>query len=266
MKIKKQFRPKYLFKYYIWVVNGYIGKRLSINSLKKLTVILTYYHPLRMKDINNQIRNLLKCDFVENIVVSNHNPDLTIADRIVINDRRITCVDQTTRRGCGFRWQIAKDLETCYIISIDDDILIFPSQVKTLFQHLIQEPEVPHGFSGIIRLENEGIKYLEQNNIDVDYLCEIYAVTKDHVKRYFEINRLLIEIDETFTEIIEKFHDFIIISQTGSGKPKIHKKGRIFRSETFKTAGIALHKDQEWSKSFLKVSRAVQEICNHKPN
>jgi len=33
-------------------------------------------------------------------------------------------------------------------MSIDDDVFLYPTQVKQLFQHLIAHPEIPHGYQG----------------------------------------------------------------------------------------------------------------------
>jgi hypothetical protein len=257
-------RAKYLTKYLLWTLNGYIGKQISINSTHNATVMITYYYPIRMKHINSQIRNILKCKFIEKVIISNHNPEIKIEDKITINDKRLVYINQNRRRGCGYRWHIAKTLSADYIISIDDDILLFPFQLKELFQHLVQEPQLPHGFSGFILLENEEIQYRERQNIDVNYLCEVYAVTKKQIELYFEIERLLVEKDRSFLDLIENYHDFIVISKTGSPNPKIHKVGTIFRSDTFNTPGVALHKDEQWASSVFDVSRAVQEIRSQK--
>jgi hypothetical protein len=253
-------KTKHYVKYILWTWNGYISRHLTINTPHKVTVLITYYNPIRMTHINNQIRNLLKCDFVEKVIVSNHNPEIKIEERVTINNKRLFCINQNIRRGCGYRWQIAKTISTEFIISIDDDILLFPSQLKELFQHLVREPESPHGFSGFILLGNGDLQYRERENLVVNYLCEVYAVTKKQVERYFEMERLMAERDRSLVGLLESYHDFIVISQTGSQNPKIHKVGTIFRSETFMTPGVALHKEKQWESSVLVVARAVQEV------
>ena len=72
---------KYLQKkliYYLWVINGYFGWKLGLATSQTLTVLTTYYNPARLKHVNHQIRNLLKCKFVERVIISNHNPALYI--------------------------------------------------------------------------------------------------------------------------------------------------------------------------------------------
>lgn len=253
-------RAKYLIKFLLWYLSGYISRQISINSPQKVTLLLTFYNPIRMKYINSQIRNILKCTFIEKLVISNHNPTITIEEKINIIDDRLVVINQKIRRGCGYRWQIIKTLSADFVISIDDDILLFPMQLKTLFQNLLREPEIPHGFSGFIRLENEELQYRERENIEVHYLCEVYAVSRKHIERYIEMEKFLSEIERSLVNLIESYHDFIVISQTGTRNPKIHKVGTIFRSETFMTPGVALHKDKEWVDSVSAVSRAVQEL------
>lgn len=254
---------KHLLKNLLWIMKGYIGRQLTINTPHKVTVLITYYNPIRMTNLNHQIRNILKCNFVEKLIVSNHNPEIKIEERVKINNKRIVFINQNIRHGCGYRWHIAKTLGAEYIISIDDDILLFPFQLKELFQHLVREPEMPHGFSGFVLLEKGDLQYRERENFEVHYLCETYAVTRKHIERYFEIERLLAEKDRSFLDLIERYHDFIVISKTGLQDPKIHKAGTILRSNTFMTPGVALHKEKQWENSVLKVARAVNGICAH---
>ncbi len=169
-------------------------------------------------------------------------------------------INQPARRACGYRWQIANALDAEYLVVVDDDILLFPSQLKALFQHLILAPQVPHGFSGTVYVGNDQFEFRQRENIEVHYLCEVYAVTKDHVEKYFEMERLIVERDETLRDTVERYGDFIVISQTGAQNPKIHKVSRLFRANTFKTPGVANHKDEEFDSSILQVSRAVERI------
>ena len=265
-------QTKHYMKYLLWVWNGYICRHLTINTPHKVTVLLTYYHPIWMTHINNQIRNILKCNFVEKIVITNNNPNVKIEEKIKFRDDRLTWINQEVRRYNGYRWHIANTLDTKYFIVIDDDVLLFPSQLKSLFQHLILEPSIPHGFSGQLHLPNDEFWYRECENIDVDYLCELYAVTQHHIHRYAEIAQLISDEDKTLSDFIERFADHIVISQTTPHNPKIHKISRLLRSETFKTPGIATHKDEHFEESVIKVCRAVRKLklqtfaYNQQPN
>ena len=247
-------------KYALWTLNGYVGRKMSIDRPQKATVLITYFHPVRMNYIGSQVRNILKCTFVDKVIVSNHNPDIRIEDKVNISDKRLICMNQPTKRACGYRWRIANALKAEYLVTIDDDVLLFPSQLKILFEHLLREPEVPHGFSGMLHLEDGEFQYREREDIDVDYLCEVYAVTRKHVVRYAELENLLAEQDVTLLDTVDRLGDFIVISQTGDRNPSIHKVGRLFRSDTFKTPGVANHKDEQFGVSIAEVSLAVDKI------
>ncbi len=145
------------------------------------------------------------------------------------------------------------------MIVIDDDILFFPRQLAKLFKYLVNEPEIPHGIAGMLYLENGELEYRERENMAVDFLCETYAVTGEHLKRYMELKNLVASSD-ALTEMIDSAADFMVISRTGSRKPKIHRIGRLFKSSTFKQAGIAVHKEEGFGQSLLEVCQALNNI------
>jgi hypothetical protein len=252
--------PRRRIRHALLTINGYIGKAVSVASPQKVTILLTFYHAARMNHIDSQVRNFLKCTFVDQIVITNHNPNIKIEDKINVRDDRLICINQVVRRGNGHRWRVANTLDGEYFIVIDDDVLLFPDQLKILFQHLISEPAIPHGFTGQIHGKNDVFEYRERENIEVDYLCELYAVSKYHVQQYAEIERIVSEQDKTLAEFVERFADHIVISQTTDHRPKIHAISRLLRSETFNTPGIATHKDDEFEASVLRVCRAVKRI------
>jgi hypothetical protein len=241
-------------------LNGYIGQAISIDTPQQVTVLLTYYHPARMRRINSVVRNYLKCKFVEKVVITNHNPNIKIEDKLNIRDERVICINQDIQRGNGYRWRVANTLDGEYFIVIDDDVMLFPSQLKNLFQHLISEPEIPHGYAGQVHLSNDRFEYRERENVEVDYLCELYAVTKYHITRYLEILQLACDQNAMSSNFVERFGEHIVISQTAAQNPKIHKINRLLRSETFKSTGIATHKEKEFEDAMVKISYAVKKL------
>jgi hypothetical protein len=246
-------------RYAVWALNGCIGRELSLDIPQKVTVLITYYSPARMKHIEPQVRNILKCSFVDKLVVSNHNPDIHIDDLVKTRDKRMIFMNQETKRGCGYRWSIAAELGPEFLVMVDDDILLFPSQLAKLFKNLVSEPEVPHGFTGFLHLGNDVFEYRQNANMAVDFLCEVYAVTRNHLKRYGELKKLVAEND-TVGEMIESSVDFMVISRAGSHKPKIHRVFRLFRCETFNKAGIAVHKEDRFGESMSEVFRALNNV------
>jgi hypothetical protein len=164
-------------KYYLWALNGFWGLRSRTDTSQKATILFTYFSPVRMKHINHQLRNIFKCDFVGQVIISNHNPDVDIASLIKVMDERIKVVNQNVRRGCGHRWLVANEFSPEYLIVVDDDVLIFPGQLKKLFEALVTEPEMPHGFAGMVQHSDGYLEYRQEEERSLDYICEIYALT-----------------------------------------------------------------------------------------
>jgi hypothetical protein len=65
--------PRRRIRHALWILNGYIGRTVSLDIPQKVTVLLTPYNPIRMNQIGSQVRNILKCAFVDQIAISNHN-------------------------------------------------------------------------------------------------------------------------------------------------------------------------------------------------
>jgi hypothetical protein len=246
-------------KYALWKTYGYSGLRWPTDSQQHATVLITYYNPARMKYIEPQIRNILKCDFVEKLIISNHNPEVRIENLIKSRDKRLVVINQEIKRGCGFRWNVAADFDPEFLIVIDDDVWLFPWQLANLFKHLVKEPEIPHGLAGFLALDDNQFEYHDRENISVDFLCEVYAITKDHLCRYRELERMVAELGD-ISQMIESAVDFMVISQTGSKKPMIHNTGNIFRSPTFKTPGVAVHQENGFGEQMLAARQAINAI------
>jgi hypothetical protein len=252
-------QAKYWVKTAIWILTGYFDRQITINTPQKVTVLITYFNPVRMKNINHQIRNILKCDFVERLIISNHNPEVHIQDRITVKNARITVQNQTVKRGCGFRWQVASEFAFEHLIVIDDDFLLSSSQLADLFQVLIAQPDIPHGLSGMNLVPSGGYEFLDRQSREVDFLCEIYAVTRGQLNRYLDITSIITN-DEKIAKSVDSTADFLVISRMGTSKPKIHDLGRIFRDQSFKMEGVAVHKDQTFDQNVEHVLNAIQNL------
>jgi hypothetical protein len=138
--------------------------------------------------------------------------------------------------------------------------VLFPWQLKTLFANLLREPTRPHGLSGMIHTEDGTLEFHQREDIQVHFLTEIYAVTKDHLEQYFELIKTFAEQDPTLPEEIEYLSDFVVISQTGPLHPRIHNAGRIFRDDTYNLQGTAMHREEQFSRIVNKVARAVKNM------
>ncbi len=210
--------------------------RVSIPRPERLTVVLPVFHAVRARNLTPQIRALRRCAFVDRIIISNHNPDLTVEDHLGIGDRRISVISQETRAGAGKRWDTAIGAVADYILVIDDDLCIFPGQIARLFKRLIEDPSIPHGLVGTDRAT-----WHQEADLSVDILHEIYAVTGAHVQHYFELNDELNRAGVS-SDVVEWWADDIVISRCGETRPRIHNLGRILRTSTADEAGIAVHR------------------------
>ncbi len=242
------------------MANGYLGKRYSLSGPQKLTVLITYFNPARMTRIDHQLRNIFKCRFVEKVIISNHNPDVEIRRLIKVNDPRLKIMNQSVRRGCGYRWQIASEINPEYLVVIDDDLFLFPGQLTKLFKFLLAEQKIPHGLSGINCLPDGSYEFRDREDRETDFLCEIYALTREHLGHYMKTYADL-SSNEQIIQMVNSTTDFILLSHTGVSRPKIHDVGRLFRDETFKTEGVAVHK-KEMFNEYIELTQYAIKV-NH---
>jgi hypothetical protein len=237
-----------------------VGFRVSLPLSQTVTVLIAYYNPARARHLPSQVRNLLKCSFVDRIVISNHNPRIDLAPLLAVPRNRVVLVSNKEERGCGYRWRVAQRFKCDYLIVIDDDMLLFPSQIARLFMHLVSEPSVPHGTCGMLQVAKGDLEYHAEQEMTVDCLSEVYALTTTHLTRYAALEARLSQ-DIVTEEAIQCYADFAVISRTGAYKPKIHNVGHLFRCATFKETGIAVHRKDGFREAVRRVLAALDGIC-----
>lgn len=265
--------------YALWTLVPHIGRTWRLDVPQRVTVLLTYYHPQRAKHLGRQVQNLLKCDFVDRIVVSSHNPELDLdvlpepgngrrrpserrshaRGRGLGKSPRVTVRREPVPRPCGHRWHVARSLDAEYVIVVDDDVLLFPWQLAKLFERLVDDPQSPHGVAGMLRLKDGGLEYHEREERTVDFLTEVYVVTRSHIARYEEIERQL-RATPAVGETIDTMGDFLVISQAGTRSPRIHDVGRLLRCETFNQVGFATHRQDGFAEQVQEIDRALKEV------
>jgi hypothetical protein len=212
---------------------------VSAHGPAPLTVLITCFHRERAQHLDAMVRQALRCRFVGRVVVSSHNPDLRAEEAVRVRDGRLRLLTETCARGCGHRWSVARRLDPEYLLAIDDDLLLRAGQIARLYRHLVDRPERPHGVAGL-RQTGHGLAFHDSEELELDYLCEAYALTRAHLRRYGMLARVAGARPET-APLVERELDFVVVSATGSGRPLIHDTGRLLRSDTFKTPGIAVH-------------------------
>ncbi len=243
--------------YQKWSLQGYISSPLYLETDKKVTIIVPSYHASRARNLQPLVRSTLKCSFVEKIIISNHNPEIKLEDWVKIDDGRVTLINHSVRRGCGYGWIVASQEKNAdYFIVIDDDLLIYPQQLAVLFQQLINQPEIPHGFIGR-RADGE---YVMSQEIEVEFLYNIYAVTQTHIQNYLEYTQKIINNGDATQESIEYWADDIVVSKSGMGHPRIHKAGSIRQCKTTQTSGVATFTENQFDGHRLQVYQALTKM------
>jgi hypothetical protein len=235
---------------------GRLCRPISLPIPEKATVILTCYQESRARNLAPLARAALKCDFVEKVVVSNHNPRLRIAEWVTFRDVRLVLVDQEVRRGCEHRWELAREQGADYYVAIDDDVLIYPKQLSRLFRHLVERPEIPHGLAG----GSLPHTYFRRKEMEVELLFEIYACTSAHIRSYFEYLQEIKKKRYASDQSIMNGSDYILLSKSGKGPPRIHDVGFLLRCVTAYQEGVATFKESDFLKRSYTILKALDRI------
>ena len=241
-------------RYRWWLCRIHYGWNIALNNDASVTVILSSFNEQRMQNIELIIQSFLKCRFINKIIVTNNNPTINIHDWVTIQDPRIQLINQSFRRPAGYRWFLAKEEPAKYFLAVDDDLFLFPEQLRKLVYQLTHHPEVPHGLCGSIYKPSEATNlnklpasYFRQQEMEVDVLHEVYAVTTAHVETYFEyFNKLKaqhgLSSDIFFSSgdtVMLAVGDDILISHGGVGRPRIHNFGALLCCPTALAKDVA---------------------------
>jgi hypothetical protein len=235
----------------------FIFAKSDIDTDQSATVILQTFSPERLKNVKRQVDLLIKCSYIDRIIISNNNPIFRIEEYLDFGDDRVVFINQPEKRGCGYRWKLLINYELKFILSFDDDILLFPSQMGTIVSRLVENPEVPHGISGSI-----DSNFVKGADNEVDYLYQLYAITYQHLKRYILLENEVLIRNPSLRHAVEFFHDYLLISNTGAGKPKIHNVGIYVQDPTTSEPGIALYKSIDFNKEKKELENLIDEIIN----
>lgn len=249
-----------------WLLSLKWGRYIFLDTDKKATVVLLSYK--RVKNIEPITRSFLKCNFIEKVVISNHNPEIKIEEWVKLKDERVILINQPKKRRCGYRWVIAQDEPADYFIAVDDDAFIYPEQIRKLFLFLIEEPKIPHGVKGSTCFDEEQNfvnLYFQQQNREVHVLHQIYFVTREHVKNYFkyleQIKRNNPVVGEYVNPLeVDSVGDDIVISHTGSSQAKIHDVGFILTCLTQYSEGIAIKSEKDFGKKRIPILKEVKKV------
>jgi len=163
---------------------------------------------------------------------------------------------------------VAREESAEYMLSIDDDVFLFPDQIARLFRALIQDSQVPHGLFGtvyrglpaITRDERKKTEsYVYQREAEVDVLHRVYGISRIHLEgyfRYLDRSRVYHPLSE------DSVGDDIAISFTSRRRPRVHDLGPVLLCPSNSWAGIALHQEKDF---FARRKEILMECMRLQP-
>lgn len=242
--------------YHAWRLQGRVGRRVPAAEPARVTLLVPAYHEKRSRNLDPLVRAALRCEVIDRVVVSNHNP-ATCLERIVhVRDSRLQLVDRDGRHGCGYIWTVIAQLPGRFFLVVDDDQLLTPAQISGLASALIHEPSVPHGLCGG---SVEGT-YLERCESEVDVLYNVYAVTRDHVAEFHRLAQHVVATGQVTPDDIEYSCDDLLISRGGSGRARIHDLGFVLRCRTGGMPGVAIFREAEFDERRRRCDTALRAL------
>lgn len=213
-----------------------VSVELDDESRKCCVVLLSYRRPA---NIDIMAHMILRCAFVDRLVISNNNPDVDLKNWLTVEDPRLEIIENISRIYAGIRLALAAERDFDYFISIDDDLFLSPDQLALLFYALVDNPLVPHGLYGEVRSDDAPQRYPFRVDVcgdtDVDHLTQVYAFTRSHAQNAI---RLAAQLGINELAKLGNGED-LLLSFAGEGKPRLHAAGSRPRCLSFAREGVA---------------------------
>jgi len=233
-------RVPYLVTYLRWRGAALRGERLPWRGEQRITVVLLSYK--RVRNMDTLVRNLLRAECVQHLVVSNNNPDYRIADWVQVRDERLRLVDQPRHTPPGIRFELARQAPGDFFISVDDDVMLYPEQLELLFKALLAQPEVPHGVQGekfLGRGANPGRPFGDWQpgcfgDMEADVINTVYTFTRGQLE---ELYRLAAALGREVPTLANG--EDVLLSMSGQGRPRVHAVGPVGQCLSWCRAGVA---------------------------
>ena len=232
-------------RYLAWQWRSRFGTVQRLAGPERFTAIVLSFR--RPENIGPIARSVLRCAFVERLVVCNNNPDERLADWLTLRDARLRAIDREDNGGTLVRLTLARDLPARYFLVLDDDLFLDPAQIRRVAEALVREPDRAHGIYGQIANADGGfhdaIHGIER---EVEILNRVFAFTDEHVREFFELHRAL-AIDTDESPLKRTAADDILLSRCGRGRPRCHDVGPLLDCPTEGVAGIAVWRESDFS-------------------
>ena len=214
----------------------------AVRSIREKCVVVLLSHN-RPQNMDLLAQAALSNGFVSEVIVSNSNHNVHIADWIKRDDKRLKLIDETGLTQPGHRLVLAERSEGEQFLAVDDDIFFTPKQLEEFFACLLRDPEVPHGIVGNMYLPGTSssngspFHHLSGAEQEVDVLIGAYAFNRGHLRRVFELAGIL--GIERVSEV--RNYDDLLLSFGGTRRPWIHPIQPLYCASN-SLPGVALWK------------------------
>ncbi len=176
---------------------------------------------------------------VRRVVITNNDTSIRISDFVKLADPRVQLIDQRENLGPLGRYVAAREHDTPYFLSVDDDMFYHPEQLTRLLDELRADPLVPHGAYGQLHHGNRFRHNFARCSGEVDVLNRIYAFTREHLDETFQL------LDAIGARTVsERAHtdDDVVVSFAGPARPLIHDLGPFLDCKSEARRGVALNR------------------------
>ena len=219
---------------------------------KATFILLSFARPKNIQRIINSIKQSESFGW---IVLSNNQPKVNLIEYLSGDNTGVSIINQKSVMPPIIRMEIARNTDADYFIFIDDDIFLQPRQIDGLLGKLIDDPTRPHGIIGekhqIVENKLRVQTGFQNTDSEVTVINSVYACTKKHILRFFEIFAKLGYGKPTDL----RFGDDIILSASGEKSPLIHDLGPIHICATYNHPEIA-----QWKKTDFNEHRFRLEM------
>jgi len=264
-------RTRFVLRYLQWQKNARLSSRVVLERPEKLCIILLGWK--RMHNMEPIVRSLLRADFIERIIVSNNNPEYRISDWITLRDERLRLVDQPVKRAPGLRFELARAEASRYFMSIDDDVFLYPEQVKQLFVAMLERQDAPHGIQGErfvgtprnvsrfnVPLRHGWQVAIRRREEQVDVINMVYGFNQDQVEEVYRLARRF------GTDVADMANgEDILLSLSGRERPWVHDVGVVAECISAAQRGVSTWRTrQNFFAERSVLFQALQE-CKSRP-
>ena len=233
-----------------WIFRVSFSETVQMRSQEKCTVILMSYR--RPFNMDWQVRSVLKCDFVERVIVCNNNPKERIRDWVRVTDPRLNLIDRLSETGPGIRIKLAAESQGKFFISFDDDVFHLPLQLATLFTALLKNPRRIYGTEGELLPKGSALEMvsgvypfqcgIRGRSRQVSAVTQGYAFTLEQSQRCLALMK---DLDMPEPEGVYNGED-IVLSWSGRLPPKLVNIGSYLDCISSFSPGIALHQSTDF--------------------